>query len=211
MRGMPLQSSPSIRFLGQGPVWLRFLGIALLLTAGAWAGHGLWQAWQQQLQINDQQASIARVEAALAAPASRPPTKVSTRTLRDNSSLLDSAAWPPEQRGQVNGVIRQLNTPWHDLFKQLESSTPKDVALISVEPDARRGSLRLQAEAKTLDSLLVYADRLQNQGVLGQLTYSKHETNDQDPNQPIRLSVEYTLQAPPRLQNSVKPRGGSKP
>ena len=107
-----------------------------------------------------------------------------------------------EQRQQVNRVIHQLNTPWQDLFQQLERGTPNNVALISIEPDAGRASVKLQAEAKNLDVLLAYAASLQSQQVLGALTYSKHETNDQDPNKPVRLSFEMGLRMPARLMPS---------
>lgn len=104
-----------------------------------------------------------------------------------------------EQRRGLNTVIRQLNTPWHDLFDQLEKTTPADIALISIEPDAKRATIRLVAEAKRLETLLTYASDLQQQGVLGRLTYSKHETNDQDGNKPVRLSFELDMRMPQRL------------
>jgi hypothetical protein len=208
----PLQSTPSIRFGGQTSLWLRSVGMVLLVLVACWIGYGLWQIGLQQIQMDSLQLKVTQTEAEAelnktsATATSRPPA----RTTSDAASLSDSASWSPEQRRQINDVIRQLNTPWLDLFEQLERSTPKDVALISIEPDASRASLRLQAEAKTLDTLLTYADRLHNQNMLGQLTYSKHETNDQDPNKPIRLSVEYSLQKPARLQSNAIASGDQK-
>ena len=99
----------------------------------------------------------------------------------------------------LGGVIKQLNVPWQDIFKQLEKTIPPDIALLSIEPDAQRGQIRLQAEAESLDSLLRYASTLQNYGIFGRLNYSKHETNEQDPNKPARLTFELGLSAPNRL------------
>jgi Tfp pilus assembly protein PilN len=210
MRAPPLQSTPKIHFGGQSPLWLRALGIVLLLLVACWIGYGFWQMGLQETQMDSLQQKLTQAEAELNKTPAKATNRPPVRTTSDTASLSDSVSWSPEQRRQINGVIRQLNTPWLDLFEQLERSTPKDVALISIEPDARRASLRLQAEAKTLDTLLTYADRLQNQNTLGQLTYSKHETNDQDPNKPIRLSVEYSLQRLTRLQSNTTSSGAQK-
>ena len=105
-------------------------------------------------------------------------------------------------RKALNGVIQQLNVPWHDIFEQLEASTSSEIALLSIEPDGQSGKIRLQAEAKSLDPLLRYASTLQQNGIFGRLSYSKHETNDQDPNRPVRLSFELELSAPKRFENS---------
>jgi Tfp pilus assembly protein PilN len=129
----------------------------------------------------------------------RSPTKAASNTPSSGRTAKADASLTEEQRRGLNAVIRQLNTPWQDLFDQLERSTPPDVALISIEPDARRGSIRLQAEAKTLETLLNYAAQLQQRGVLGRLTYSKHETNEQDNNKPLRLSVDIEMRMPQRL------------
>lgn len=108
-----------------------------------------------------------------------------------------SALSPMQVRG-YNNVIRQLNLPWKNLFEDLESMTPMDVALISIEPDGSRSTVKLVAEAKSLTTLLSYSSKLQQHGIFGQITYSKHETNEQDANKPIRLSFELELR-PVRL------------
>lgn len=94
-----------------------------------------------------------------------------------------------------NNVIRQLNVPWKNLFEDLESMTPMDVALISIEPDGARSTVKLVAEAKSLTTLLNYSSKLQQNGIFGRITYSKHETNEQDTNKPIRLSFELELRS----------------
>jgi hypothetical protein len=94
-----------------------------------------------------------------------------------------------------NNVIRQLNAPWKNLFEDLELMTPMDVALISIEPDGARSTVKLVAEAKSLTTLLNYSSKLQQNGIFGRITYSKHETNEQDTNKPIRLSFELELRS----------------
>jgi Tfp pilus assembly protein PilN len=211
-----LQAEPRWHFWGQSThVLPRFLAACLLSITIAWLASGLWQTKQKSERIVAQQQTIARLDQSIstkvtrtsAVPASTASGQSSTTSTNTLSSSLDGS---PEQRRQINSVIRQLNTPWDQLFDQLESSTPRDVSLISIEPDAKRGSVRLQAEARALDTLLTYAARLQNQGVLGSLTYSKHETNEQDPNKPIRLSVEYSLLAALKAPGTLSATGGKK-
>lgn len=143
------------------------------------------------------QTAIVQSKAAQLKEFSKPASKS-----QDRKSASDLATTQEQRRG-LNAVIRKLNTPWQDLFDQLEKSTPKDVALLSIEPDAARASIRLSAEAKQLETLLTFASELQNHGVLGRLTYSKHETNDQDSNKPVRLSFELNMHMPQRLVPNV--------
>jgi hypothetical protein len=70
-----------------------------------------------------------------------------------------------------------------------------DVALISIEPDGARSSVKLVAEAKSLTTLLNYSSKLQQNGIFGRITYTKHETNEQDTNKPVRLSFELELRS----------------
>jgi Tfp pilus assembly protein PilN len=119
--------------------------------------------------------------------------------LQKQNQLPTSSLTPIQIRG-YNSVIRQLNVPWKNLFDDLEVMTPMDVALISIEPDGSRATVKLVAEAKSLSTLLSYSSKLQQNGIFGQITYSKHETNEQDANKPIRLSFELELLKP--MQNS---------
>ena len=108
------------------------------------------------------------------------------------NQLPVSTLTPLQVRG-YNSVIRQLNVPWKNLFEDLEAMTPMDVALISIEPDGSRSTVKLVAEAKSLATLLSYSSKLQQNGIFGRIAYSKHETNEQDANKPIRLSFELEL------------------
>ena len=122
------------------------------------------------------------------------------------SPLPVSSLSPLQVRG-YNRVIRQLNLPWKNLFEDLETLTPTDVALISIEPDGSRSTVKLVAEAKSLTTLLSYSSRLQQNGIFGRITYSKHETNEQDLNKPIRLSFELELRSAPQSANQSSANG----
>lgn len=156
------------------------------LVALVW---GAWAVWRQAQEIETVQAQVL----ALRATPAKPVAQRTSAAVRRDGGLVLGQALSTDQRQGLRAVARQLNIPWQELFEQLERSTPPQVALVSVEPDGQRGTVRLQAEAKSLDTLLQYAAALQGQGVLGRLNYNKHETNGQDANRPMRLTFELVL------------------
>jgi Tfp pilus assembly protein FimT len=105
-------------------------------------------------------------------------------------------ALKPGEASRHNLAVGQLNAPWSDIFDGLERSANPDIGLTLLEPDAKRGTLRIQAEAKDLDVLIVYAEHLARDPSFADLVLQQHETNDQDPNRPARLSFMVRL-APP--------------
>lgn len=64
------------------------------------------------------------------------------------------------ERVRINRVIRQLNAPWPAIFRALGTEAAPQVAVLSAEPNAERGVVRVQTEGATLDDLLAHANRL---------------------------------------------------
>ncbi|WP_332752229.1 hypothetical protein [Hydrogenophaga sp.] len=117
----------------------------------------------------------------------------STTTMRSAGSV-SRPAMSPSERAAWARLASALNTPWNSVFDTLERAFPTDVALISIEPDATTSSLRLEAEAPTLAALLSGAQALGADGGVAQVALAKHETQDQDPNRPVRLQMDIRLQ-----------------
>lgn len=195
--GLCFDAIPRYTFFGQrNPRWVNVvLCISLALLIGYVASLAL------QVSMTMQETRSISQQIQNTQPFSSQVTKTHRATEPSSVKVAET------DRKALNGVIQQLNIPWHDIFEQLESSIPPDVALLSIEPDGQRGQIRLQAEAKSLDSLLRYASTLQHNGIFGRLNYSKHETNDQDPNRPVRLSFELGLSTPQRLKDSSQQLG----
>ena len=177
------------------PVWL--VGHGTARTAAAIAASALsiavgfaavvtWQTWNAKNQLT---ALHAELQASRTAPVQRSKRSADTKPLLGPQQAL---AW--------NQLVRQLNTPWSALLDALEAATPEDVALVSIEPDGRQGSIRLQVEARTLDGLLAYAGTLKSIERFDQVTLVKHETNDQDATRPLRLSLDIRLKLKERVQ-----------
>lgn len=99
-------------------------------------------------------------------------------------------AIPDAQAGAVNSAIAQLNLPWREVFDAVESATPATIALLALEPDAKKHLVKGMAEAKSSDGMIAYIEQLKQQAFFGAVILTKHEINEQDPDKPIRFQFE---------------------
>lgn len=84
----------------------------------------------------------------------------------------------------------RLLTPWGELFQALEHAQTDSIALLSIEPDAGRGRLRLSGEAKNAEALAAYLQALQSNTCFDGLRILMQQVKQNDPQQPIEFSVE---------------------
>lgn len=94
------------------------------------------------------------------------------------------------QASAVNSAIQQLNLPWGRLLTAIERATPSSVALLELQPDAKRHLVKGVAEAKAADTMLAYIKRLKQQPYMGNVILTKHEVSGQDTNRPLRFEFE---------------------
>ncbi len=73
---------------------------------------------------------------------------------RRNGPLISEA-----RANAVNKAIAQLNLPWGALLDAVEAASSSTIAVLSLEPDAKKRLLRGSAEAKTSDDLIAYLER----------------------------------------------------
>jgi Tfp pilus assembly protein PilN len=104
---------------------------------------------------------------------------------------------PEPQAAAVNAAVRQLNLPWRGLHDAIQAATPPGIALLALEPDARKSSVRITAEAKNSDDMFAYVAQLQGIDWFGSVLLARHEINEQDPNRPIRFQVDARWRAAP--------------
>jgi Tfp pilus assembly protein PilN len=97
---------------------------------------------------------------------------------------------PEAQAAAVNAAVLQLNLPWRALHDAVQAGTPSNIALLSLEPDARKSTVRITAEAKTSDDMIAYVEQLQKSEWFGGVSLARHEINEQDPNRPIRFQLD---------------------
>ena len=89
-----------------------------------------------------------------------------------------------------NHTIHQLNLPWDILFIQLEKAKGEGVALLEVEPNANTSAIKVVGEAKDYEAMLKYVRSLSAQGVLESVYLTDHKMDDQNPDKPIKFSLE---------------------
>lgn len=152
------------------------IGLALALTCAALG----WRLWQQQerdaVQLN---AALARAAVPVAVPVAVAPPRISDT-----------------QAAAVNAAVMQLNLPWRALHDAIGAATPPAIAMLALEPDSRRRSIRITAEAKSSDAMIGYVEALKEQEMFAAVTLTRHEINEQDPNRPIRFQIEAEWSAP---------------
>jgi Tfp pilus assembly protein PilN len=151
------------------------LGV-LLLVAGAATG---MQASQQQAAREESLRAQQRKQAAAARIPERKP----------------ETAIPEAQAVAVNAAILQLNLPWRQLQDAIAAANTPAVALLALDPDPRKQTLKITAEAKNSDDMVGYIEQLKQQEFFNGAALLRHEVNEQDPNHPLRFQVEVQWRA----------------
>jgi len=103
---------------------------------------------------------------------------------------LPEIAIPEAQASAVNAAVLQLNLPWRGLQEAVAAATPPAIALVALEPDARKQTLKITAEAKNADEMVAYVEQLKQQEFFLGAGLVRHEINAGDPNRPLRFQVE---------------------
>ena len=86
-------------------------------------------------------------------------------------------------------ALLSIGLPWDGVFGALEDAAMRDVALLAVHPDPRKGELRLTAEARNLPAMLAYHQRLETSPALRNVALVDHEVVATDPQQPVRFNI----------------------
>ncbi|WP_336334152.1 pilus assembly protein [Pseudomonas putida] len=97
-----------------------------------------------------------------------------------------------ERLAQMRSVSQQLQRPWQQLFSMLEAQPQDDVALLSLAPDARKGQVRIAAEARNLEAMLQYHQRLDASDELNDVSLLNHEVLAAQPERPVRFTLTAT-------------------
>ncbi len=160
------------------PLWVTFLGVLGLVMILTALVIDLDVANQSQV-LNDALLQADKLQKARRGTPARPLVIPEARALR------------------INAAIQQLNLPWSDVFDAIEDATPKNIALVSIEPDAKKQTIKGQAEALTSDDMIEYVERLKKQSLFVNVLLLKHEVNQQDPYKPYRFDFEAQWKATP--------------
>jgi hypothetical protein len=88
---------------------------------------------------------------------------------------------------RANEVVRELLQPWERLFQAVESAGGKDVALLALEPNPERKTVKIRGEAKDMQALLGYVRRLQDCDSFAAVYLQSHQVQQQEAQKPVRF------------------------
>jgi hypothetical protein len=98
------------------------------------------------------------------------------------------AAMQPEIDAAAKAVER-LAIPWGELYGNLESTVDETISLLAVLPNAEKGEVRLNGEAKDFAALRAYLKRLSETGAFSDVRLLRQEESQKDPQRPIVFSI----------------------
>ncbi len=114
--------------------------------------------------------------------------------INGNVKASEVSQIPPVKLAEIikfsNRAIHQLNLPWDILFSQLEAAKSDGVALLGIEPNAKSNAIKVEGEAKDYSAMIKYVRSLSEQGVLQGVYLTQHKMDDQNPDKPIRFTLE---------------------
>lgn len=91
---------------------------------------------------------------------------------------------------RAHEIVSRLALPWEQLFLAIETATPSNIALLGVEPNAQKHSVKLTGEGKDIHAVLAYVQQLEAQPVLRDVYLLDHGTPDADAERPARFVIE---------------------
>ncbi len=129
------------------------------------------------LAFNGQLLERGRIDAELGS------IKVTPRTV--NPAVAKSAE-------EAELIGRELSVPWSALLAELEVASrdsASTIALLQVEPDPAKHTVRITAEARSLPDALSYLERLQQSKMLRYPMLESHERRKDDAEHPFRIKL----------------------
>lgn len=135
-----------------------------LLAAGALAlaASTSW-AWRLQAQLTAAESQWRALERASAAAARGP------------ARSRQPARTEYVEVGRANALLRSLNVPWEDLFRAIEASAREEVALLQLQPDPQKGTVKITAEASDFAAVVAYSDTLSRREPIASVMLQSHE------------------------------------
>ena len=139
----------------------------------------LMMVWQRYTHINQQ---LLTLDQAIQELKERKGLKPAEPQLQAKSSA-DLLAKIEEAKKLASFLM----IPWGDVLNALESSALNDLALLAIEPDAKKRQLKITAEAKNKDIMFSYLEKLEVSEELANVYLLKHEVFEDVDQHPIRF------------------------
>lgn len=90
---------------------------------------------------------------------------------------------------QAREIISWLNLPWEPVFDSLELAASKEVALLSLQPNAASRAIRISGEAKNLQGLVEYVEALEREPVFRTVHLVNYRIKQDHPQRPVDFLI----------------------
>lgn len=97
---------------------------------------------------------------------------------------------------RANQVLGQITIPWDRLFRAVEWSSNRNVALLTIEPDAEKHRVMISGEAKNLSALWGYMGHLAAQTAFTRVLLRSHQVERRELENPVRFALVVEWRAP---------------
>lgn len=100
-----------------------------------------------------------------------------------------AAPLPNTDPQHMNRVLDRLTLPWEGFFNALEAAAVEYATLISIAPDAARGSVQIRGEARDIGVVVYYVSKLENGGFFHDVDLVEHERGTQNADLLLRFLI----------------------
>ncbi|MCY1406283.1 hypothetical protein D3C76_607100 [compost metagenome] len=155
------------------------LGWSLLLVGVVVAAAGLWTHLQLDAQAQQAHGRLRQAQGQLHGDG-QGSTGLSAAESREQASRM----------AEMRRISAQLRRPWENLFAMLEALPRDQVALLALTPDARKGQVRISAEARDLEAMLEFHHQLEASAELSDVSLLNHEVDAKSPEHPVQFNLQ---------------------
>ena len=164
------------------PARFTWVGVSALLLAALLALDLYVRYGEEAGQLAQAQERLERLQARTGVPASAAPAPRSPAATQQTA----------QEMSRANLVLAHLALPWNELFTAIETATPDDIALLSLQPNTKTGRVQIGGEARTTDVMLDYLRRLEATPQLRQVLLVNHKIVEEVAERPIQFSLTAT-------------------
>lgn len=174
MKPIPLDFGPSADRRSTCVAWIAIAGA--VIAAGGLAPRWM-EAWSELQAAHDAHRSV----------------------VAEGDRREPGAASETPLHAAAEQAIARLQTPWPRMLASIESAGGKHVTLLSLEPNATTGEVRIQAQAKDVPSLITYVRTVSTAPDFSAVQLESHQIQLQHPQQPVDGSIvaRWSAQGPP--------------
>lgn len=166
--GSPRPPALTLDFSGRRP-WPGVLGWALLALGLAAAGLELAQWRAGEADLAEREAIVERLRHQALRAETAPVSETRAGPAAASRKLSEQELRPALR------LAGQLGADWGAVLRDLAGAEDDRLALLSLEVDAARSSLRLTGEAKSLEAVFAYLGRLEAAPTLAGAQLSSYE------------------------------------